>query len=51
MAYNITSLSLGLDMFKQIVALRDIAKIEKSEIFVSFENEVLYDDFFCPQVF
>ena len=33
------------------VALRDIAKIEKSQIFVLFENEVSYEDFFCPQLF
>ena len=35
-------------MFKTKVALRDIAKIEKSQIFVLFENEALYDDFFLP---
>ena len=33
------------------VALRDIAKTEKSQIFVLFENEASYEDFFCPQVF
>ena len=38
-------------MFKKRVALRDISKIEKSQIFVLFENEVSYEDFFCPQVF
>ena len=40
-----------MDMFKKRVALRDISKIEKSQIFVSFENEASYEDFFCPQVF
>ena len=38
-------------MFKKKVALRDIAKNEKSQIFVLFENEASYEDFFCPQVF
>ena len=33
------------------VALHDIAKIKKSQIFVLFENEVSYEDLFCPQVF
>ena len=33
------------------VALRDIAKIEKLQIFVLFETEVSYEDFFCPQLF
>ena len=33
------------------VAPRDIAKIEIPHIFVLFENEVSYKDFFCPQVF
>ena len=31
-----------LDMFKKKVALCDIAKIEKSQIFVLFENETSY---------
>ena len=39
-----------MDMFKKKVAFRDIAKNEKSQIFVLFENEALYEDFFCPQV-
>ena len=33
------------------VALHEIAKIEKSQFSVLFENEALYEDFFCPQVF
>ena len=33
------------------VAPGDIAKIEISNIFVLFENEVLYKDFFYPQMF
>ena len=33
------------------VALPDIAKIKKSQIFVLFENEASYEDFFYPQVF
>ena len=33
------------------VALCDIAKIKKLQIFVSFENEASNEDFFCPQVF
>ena len=36
---------------KKKVALRDIVKIEKLRIFVLFENEASYKDFFCPQVF
>ena len=36
---------------KPLLALRDIAKIEKSQIFVLFENEASYEEFFCPQVF
>ena len=40
-----------MDMFKKKVALRDIAKIEKAQIFVLFENEASYEGFFCPQVF
>ena len=38
-------------MLKKKVALRDIAKIEKSQIFVLFENEASYEDFVCSQVF
>ena len=30
------------------VALRDIAKIENSQIFVIFENEASYEVFFLP---
>ena len=33
------------------VGLCDITKIKKSQIFVLFENEPSYEDFFCPQVF
>ena len=33
------------------VALHDIAKIEKSQIFILFENEISYEEFFCPQMF
>ena len=33
------------------VAFRDIVKIQNSQIFVLFENEDWYEDFFCPQVF
>ena len=33
------------------VALRNIAKMEKSQFFVLFENEASYEDLFCPQVF
>ena len=36
----------GLDMFKKKVALCDIAKTEKSKIFVLLENEASYGDFF-----
>ena len=32
------------------VVLRDIAKIEKSQIFDIFKNEASYEDFCCPQV-
>ena len=42
---------MAVDMFKKKVALHDIAKIEKSQIFVLFENEASYEDFFCPHVF
>ena len=47
---NIANILTG-HVQKKKVALRDIAKIEKSQIFVLFENEVSYEDFFCPQVF
>ena len=40
-----------MDMFQKKVAFRDIAKIEKSQIFVLFENEASYEECFCPQVF
>ena len=40
-----------LDMFKNKVALYDIAKIEKSQIFVLFENEASYEDFFAHKYF
>ena len=33
------------------VALCDIAKIKKLQIFVPFENEASNEDFFCPQAF
>ena len=33
------------------VALRDIANVEKSQIFVLLENEASYEECFCPQVF
>ena len=35
-----------MDMFKKKVAHRDIAKTEKSHIFVLFENEASYEFFF-----
>ena len=38
-------------MVKKKVVLCDIAKIEKLQIFVLFENKASYEDFFCPQVF
>ena len=38
-----------MDTFKK-VALRDISKIEKSEIFVLFENEASYEDFLPASV-
>ena len=44
-------MAVHLDIFKKKVALHDIVKIEKSQIFVLFENEALQEDFFCPQVF
>ena len=40
-----------MDMLKKKVALCDIAKIKKSQIFVLFENEALYEDCFCLHVF
>ena len=43
--------SVVKDMFKRKVALRDIAKIEKSQFFILFENEASYEDIFYPQVF
>ena len=33
------------------VPFRDISNIEKSQIFVLFENEASYEEFFCPQMF
>ena len=39
------------DMFKKKVALYDIAKIEKSQIFVLLENEASYVDFFAHKFF
>ena len=36
-----------MDMLKKVV-LHDIAKIEKSQIFVLFENEDSYEEFFLP---
>ena len=38
-------------MFKKKVALRDIAKNEKSQIFVLLENGASYEDFFLPTSF
>ena len=43
--------SIGIGHVKKKVALCDIVKIEKSQIFVLFENEASYEEFFCPQVF
>ena len=43
------SLAFHMDTFKK-VALRDISKIEKSEIFVLFENEASYEDFLPASV-
>ena len=40
-----------MDMLKKKVALCDIAKIEKSQIFVLFENEASYEDFFACKGF
>ena len=37
-------------MFKK-VALRDVAKIKKSQIFVLFEYEASYEDFFAHKCF
>ena len=37
-------------MLKEVV-LRDIAKIEKLQIFVLFENEASYEDFFAHKCF
>ena len=45
------SLFISIGHVQKKVALHDIAKIEKSQIFVLFENEASYKDFFCPQVF
>ena len=39
-----------MDMLKK-VALCDIANIEKSQIFVLFENEASYEDFFGHKCF
>ena len=39
------------NMLKKEVVLRDIAKIEKLQIFVLFENEALYEDFFAHKCF
>ena len=36
---------------KKKVALRDIAKMEKSQFFVLFENEASYEDFFALKCF
>ena len=38
-------------MFKKKVALCDIAKIEKLQIFVSFENEASYEDLYGYKFF
>ena len=40
-----------MDMLKKKAALHDIAKIEKSQIFVLFENEASYEDFFAHKCF
>ena len=40
-----------LDIFKKKEALRDIAKIEKSQIFGLFENKASYEDFFTHKCF
>ena len=37
---------MEMDMFKKKVAQRDIAKTDQSQIFVLFENETSYEDFF-----
>ena len=39
------------DIFKKKVALCGIANIEKSQIFVLFENEASYEDIFNPKCF
>ena len=46
-----SQLYLDMDMFKKKVALRDIAKIEKSQIFVLFENEASIKIFFAHKCF
>ena len=33
------------------VPFRDISNIEKLQLFVLFENEASYEEFFCPQMF
>ena len=38
-------------MFKKKVALCDIAKIEKLQIFVPFENEASYEDLYAHKFF
>ena len=40
-----------MDIFKKKVVLGDIAEIEKSQIFVLFENVVSYEDFFAHKCF
>ena len=40
-----------LEYVQKKVALCDIAKIEKSQIFVLFENEASYEDFFAHKCF
>ena len=47
----ISTYSKKKHIFKKKVALPGIAKSKKSLIFVLFENEVSYDESFCPQVF
>ena len=39
------------DMLKKKVAFRDIVKIEKSQIFILFENKAPYKDFFVRKCF
>ena len=48
---DLVQTSMYMEMLKKKVALCNIAKIEKSQIFVLFENEASYEDLFCPQVF